>query len=88
MRIDPTIYAAIDAGTLTSAEALAAMTRMLPEIERVALETVAADAIAAGFCEDDVRRMIERHAQVLCKTRADRIETMRQRLAVGSTHLQ
>jgi hypothetical protein len=88
MNIDRTIYKVIADGTATIAEVLAAMTRMLPEIERVALEAVAANAIAAGFADADVRWAVEKHARLLSETRAERIATIRQRLEVGSTYLQ
>lgn len=88
MRIDPTIYAAIDAGTLTIEQACAAMLQLWAPIERSVLETVAADAIAAGFDEADVKLWIKERARLLRESRADRLEILRQRLETGSTSLQ
>jgi hypothetical protein len=88
LRIDPTIYAAIADDTLTIEQVCTAMLQMWEPIERSVLETVAADAIARGFNEADVRREIETHARELASSRAQRLDTLRQRLRTGSTHLQ
>jgi hypothetical protein len=77
MRIDPTIYQAIDDGTL-SCEQIFAM------VLEIVLEHVAADAIAAGFAAADVKLEIEE----LRKNPSGRFETVRQMLESGATSLQ
>lgn len=69
MRIDPTIYQAIDDGRLTIDQVLASMMQ-------VVLEVVAADCIAKGFDEADVMLKIEE----LRKTRPAALDTLRQML--------
>lgn len=69
MRIDPTIYQAIDEGALTIEQVLAS-------IMQVVLKHVAADCIAKGFAETDVKLKIEE----LRKTRPAQLETVRRML--------
>jgi hypothetical protein len=88
LRIDPTIYQAIDDETLSIEQVCVAMQQTWPAIERAILETVAADAIAAGFDEADIKRVVEARARLLREGRGARIETARLMLEAGATNLQ
>jgi hypothetical protein len=86
MRIDPTIYAAIDSGAVTIEQVCS--TVPWDFIEKTILEQVAASAVAEGFDAAAVQFVIDEHARLLRNSRADRLETLRQRLESGGTHLQ
>ena len=88
MRIDPSIYAAMDENGITPPQMFAAMLQSWGEIEGEILERVAADAIAQGFNADDVRREIVTQARELDASRERRLEVLRQMLKSGATHLQ
>ena len=78
-----------DEGThLTAAEASKFMGQVWDAIMRVTLEQAAAEAVAAGFNEDDVRREIEVKARLLREQRAARLETARQMLEARATQIQ
>lgn len=77
MIIDETIYAAIDAGTLTVEQVCTTVLQVWDEIEDAALKHVAAEAVAAGFAEADIRLAIEGLAYSLRENRARRLEGAR-----------
>jgi hypothetical protein len=65
---------------LTLEQALAMMPPLWEAIERTILEHVAAEVIAAGFAEADVRLAIEQRARLLRESRPGRLETAKQML--------
>jgi hypothetical protein len=77
-----------DEAKLTLDEALAMMPPLWEAFERTILEQVAADAVAAGFNEDDVRREIETRARLLREGRPARLETAKQMLEAHASSLQ
>lgn len=77
MKIDPSIFEAIDNGELT-------IERALDATLQVVLDHVAAECIAAGFAEAAVKFKIEE----LRKTRPAALETVRQMLEARATALQ
>jgi hypothetical protein len=73
---------------MTLEEALALMPPLWEAIERSILEHVAADIIAAGFNEDDVRHEIEKVARLLRQGHTERLETAAAMLKCGAIRLQ
>ena len=88
MRIDPSIYAAMDDNGITAAQMFAAMLRSWGEVEGEIYSQAAAETIAHGFDAADVRREIETQARELAASRAQRLEFVRQMLEAGAAHLQ
>jgi hypothetical protein len=88
MKISATVHTALGAERITLDEALAMMTPIWESIEKSILEQAAADAIAQGFNETDVRRVIETHETMLREGRPARLETAKQMLLAGATSVQ
>lgn len=78
----------LDDELMTLDECLAMMARVWAAIEHSVFEHVAAEAIAQGFDEADVKLVIERLACVLRDSRPARLETARQMLEARALNLQ
>ena len=89
MMIDPTIYAAIDSGELTREQVLEGFRQAWAEAEGPFLEQVAAEYIAHGCNEADVRRAIEiQGRKQAAQIASGALETLRQMLDANATRQQ